>query len=1047
MERNGTATGSEAAEPHSTVRRGIRRQRWLLAVLTVVGAAMLASPAGAAINEAITSPAGGAHSLSGIVNVTATASADDGIQSVQLYVDGNPYGLADATQISQYTYQLPWDTTGLTAGNHTLSLYAIDNSTTQTLLSPPITVDVGPAYPTIALTAPIPYTFVSGTVNLASTTSVAIGSASVAYTVDNAPVTTPWNSRSVTDGSHTIVATVTDGRGKTATASAVVTVDNTAPTASITAPVSGGYVNDSLPVSTSASDAYGVKSVQYMVGGTLVGSPITTPDTPGGYTYSTTIDLDHFLLLGQTVKLNNGPYTLTAIVTDNAGNVKLAQVPFNIGNAPLSAATVTAPANGTYATKTTTVTATATGGTGPFTGTLLVDGVATSVVPTVNANTLTFAWNSASLADGSHTLSVSISDSTAAKVTSTPVTVTVDNTAPSTYLITPVANTVFNGTMPVSAHASDAYGIKSVQYAIDGTPSGTALTTPDAGTGGYTYSALLNVASLANGAHSLTDIATDNAGNVTTSAPVTIYVGTGPVAASITAPTNYAFASKANNASASITTTTVTVAATGGNGVYTGTLLVDGAATTVVPTVAAGTLTFAWNSASVADGTHTLAVTVKDGTGAAVTTTPINVTVDNTAPTAVMYLPTPLAGYTYARTNGPTQLQVHASDAYGINRVVFIIDNGAITIPQITTPDAGQTYLYSYTFNTATLSPGIHSIQAIVADNANNITVSAPIYVKAGPITYVPVINWHGITGPLDEVPDVYDQTPAEAAAELSYLKTNGYQSITLAQYETWLSTGALPAGITKPILLTVDDGLTDELAWDPLLQQYGFKAVLFEVTGFADNTTPGANDPTGNMSWAQVKTLAANGRWTIAFHAGEYGHGDYSDAGTSITVGTGQVQTYSTTCFEYYNCLGTIKTTTTTGTGATKKTTVTTAAETPAQFETQVKAEVTAGMAELKKQIPTADMTAWACPWNACGQWTNFYNDPSNTLQGWMPGYFASLFPVVFMQTDPVTYGLASGTVGSLNSFNRHYRFEVLTSTTTAQFAAALTDPAFANN
>ena len=1048
MKRNGTAMDIEAAQPQ-TKRRGIWRQRWLLAMLTIVGAAMLASPAGAAINDAITSPTATAHSLSGVVTVTATASADAGVQSVQLYVDGAPYGVADSTQISQYTYQLPWDTTGLTAGNHQLYVIATDY-TLATQQSATITVDVGPAYPTIALTAPTPYTYVSGTVNLASTTSVAVGSASVAYTVDGNAVTTPWNSKSVTDGSHTIVATVTDGRGKTAAATAVVTVDNTPPTATITAPVSGVYVNDSLPVSTTASDGYGVKSVQYMVGGTLVGNPITTPDSPGGYTYSTTIDLDHFALLGQSVKLLNGPYTLTAIVTDNAGNVKTTVVPFNIGNGPLAGVAITAPANVTYATKTTNVVATTTGGTGPFTGTLLVDGVATSVVPTVNGNTLTFAWNSASVADGTHALTVTAGDTSTTKVTSTAVNVTVDNTAPSTYLITPVANTVFNGTAAVSAHASDGYGIKSVQYAIDGTPSGTALTTADVGTGGFTYSAVLNVASLANGPHTLTDIATDNAGNITTSAPVTIYVGTGPITASITAPTNFAFASKANNATAAVTTTTVTVAATGGNGVYTGTLLVDGAATTVVPTVAAGTLTFAWNSASVADGTHALTVTVKDGTGATVTTAAINVTVDNTAPTAVMYLPTPLAGYTYARTNGPTQFQVHASDAYGINRVVFIIDNGATIIPQITTPDAGQTYLYSTTFNTATLAPGIHSIQAIVADNANNITVSAPLYVKAGPITYVPVINYHGITGTLDTNPDVYDQTPAEADSELAYLKANGYQSITLPQYETWLSTGALPAGITKPVLLTVDDGLTDELAWDPLLQKYGFTAVLFEVTGFADNNTPGANDPTGNMSWAQVKTLSTNGRWTIAFHAGQYGHGDYSAPANTITVGTGQVQSYSTTCFEYYNCLGTIKTTTTTSSGLlglVKKTTVTTAAETPAQFETQVKAEVTAGMAELKKQIPNADMTAWACPWNACGQWTNFYNDASNTLQGWMPGYFASLFPVVFMQTDPVTYGLASGTVGSLNSFNRHYRFEVLTSTTTAQFAAALTDPAFANN
>ena len=69
--------------------------------------------------------------------------------------------------------------------------------------------------------------------------------------------------------------------------------------------------------------------------------------------------------------------------------------------------------------------------------------------------------------------------------------------------------------------------------------------------------------------------------------------------------------------------------------------------------------------------------------------------------------------------------------------------------------------------------------------------------------------------------------------------------------------------------------------------------------------------------------------------------------------------------------------------------------------------------------EVPSADTTSWACPWNACGQWTTFYNDPSGTLQGWVPGYFASRFPVIFMQTDPVTYGLASGLVGGLTEFS----------------------------
>ena len=74
----------------------------------------------------------------------------------------------------------------------------------------------------------------------------------------------------------------------------------------------------------------------------------------------------------------------------------------------------------------------------------------------------------------------------------------------------------------------------------------------------------------------------------------------------------------------------------------------------------------------------------------------------------------------------------------------------------------------------------------------------------------------------------------------------------------------------------------------------------------------------------------------------------------------------------------------------------------------------------------------------------TNLYNDPSGQVQAWLPGFFASQFPIVFTQTNPVTYGQASGTVGSLSEFNRHYRFEVHTDTTIEQFAAALADPAF---
>ena len=231
-------------------------------------------------------------------------------------------------------------------------------------------------------------------------------------------------------------------------------------------------------------------------------------------------------------------------------------------------------------------------------------------------------------------------------------------------------------------------------------------------------------------------------------------------------------------------------------------------------------------------------------------------------------------------------------------------------------------------------------------------------------------------------------------------------------------------------------------MAWDPLLQKYGFTAVMFVITGFADNLTPGDADP-NNMTWANIQALVANGRWQVAFHAGQYGHGDsYADVPpATINLGGGVTLSFPTTCPYFYSCLGTR--TTTTGIGRNRKTT--TATETPAQAEARITSEVTAGMTEIKAKVPTASMVGWALPFNDAGQWTNLYNDPSGTLQSWLPGYMASKFPVIFTQTNPVTYAQASGTVGALNGFNRHYRFEVHTDTTIEQFGAALTDPGFA--
>jgi hypothetical protein len=567
--------------------------------------------------------------------------------------------------------------------------------------------------------------------------------------------------------------------------------------------------------------------------------------------------------------------------------------------------------------------------------------------------------------------------------------VTIDRTKPVVFITAPSANAWTTGTLNASADASDSFSTPTVQFAIDGAPVSTTVTTT-----GQIYSAALPLAGLPNGVHTLTAIATDTVGNSATSSGVLFNIGIQPLSASITSPADLHFATGNQQ---------ITVNVAGGVAPYSLQLLVDN----IDVGSPSSSTTLTWPTAGVTETQHTLAVRVTDsaGTPTTVTTSAITETVDNTPPTVVS-----LAPPDNDRDNGPTLFQVHASDAFGVASVQFTVD-GANAGPLLTTPDAPGTFVYSTTFDTSTLSAGMHVVSAVVTDNAGHTTNAPNKSIKTGLITYLPVFNYHGID---DHPADIYELTPAAAEAQLAYLHDNGYHSVTLEQYQQWL--GGADIGVDKPVLITVDDGLTDQLAWDGLLVKYGFTAVMFVITGFADNVTPGDTGPQ-NLTWAQLQALAATGRWEMAFHAGQYGHGDgYSSGFTANGFG------YSAACPYFYSCLGN--------------------GETEDQFKTNVAAEISAGVTELRSKIPSMSSLAWAAPFNDAGQWTNLYNN--DDLQSWLPSFLQSQFPIVFTQTSPIDYAGASGKVGALDGFHRQFRFEVDTSTSLTDFAAALTKPDF---
>ena len=137
---------------------------------------------------------------------------------------------------------------------------------------------------------------------------------------------------------------------------------------------------------------------------------------------------------------------------------------------------------------------------------------------------LTFTWNTATVSNGSHSLSAKAYDAAGHVTTSAAVAVNVSNvsndtTSPAVSITAPAAGATVTATVTVSATASDNVGVVGVQFKLDGASLGLEVTTAP-------YSTTWNAGTAANGTHTLTALARDAAGNTATAAAVTVTVST-----------------------------------------------------------------------------------------------------------------------------------------------------------------------------------------------------------------------------------------------------------------------------------------------------------------------------------------------------------------------------------------------------------------------------------------------------------------------------------------------------------------------------------------
>lgn len=279
---------------------------------------------------------------------------------------------------------------------------------------------------------------------------------------------------------------------------------------------------------------------------------------------------------------------------------------------PPLAVSFLAPAPGATVSGTATVTVAAQGGSGTgYTYNVTADGV------TVFAGTDgTFSWSTGTVANGTHTLAVTVTDS-AGGVASASETVTVSNTGTATAsFLYPAASAQVGGSQSVGMATTVPWGTsKTFALAVDGKPVMSQVST------NTTLWIRWDTTQVGNGPHTLVLTVTGaNGATASATLPVTVFnVTPATFTASFLYPASSATVLRNQSVGMATTApwgTTKTFA-----------LTVDGAAITT-QTMTGTTLWVQWNTLAVPNGAHTLRLTVTDATGARATAS-LPVTVAN----------------------------------------------------------------------------------------------------------------------------------------------------------------------------------------------------------------------------------------------------------------------------------------------------------------------------------------------------------------------------------------------------------------------------------
>ena len=430
----------------------------------------------------------------------------------------------------------------------------------------------------------------------------------------SAPYTADWDTTGVADGSYDLRFVFKDGAtNQTSSTLAGKVVDNTNPTAGLTAPAAGATVSGSITMTANANDVTaGVASVEFRVkptgatSFTPVGTDTTAPYSAGW----------------DTTGVADGPADLQVVATDRAGNaVTSATRTITIDNV---APVVTLDDPGANLRGSVALSASSSADTAQvvFQRSPLGANTWTTIGSDPSAP-FSVSFDTTAVADARYDLRAVATDGSGNVGTSQILTSRVDNTAPTGSLTAPAGGAVVGGpSTTVSASANDGSGSGLATVTFQYRSSGSGPYTDIATDSTAPWSVNWDSTSLASGDYDLRAVIADAAGNSFATPAVTVTVDSTPPTVTLDDP------------GASLQGVANLTASTGGGAtqVVFARRPAGGSTWTTIATDTASPWSASLDTSLIPDGLYDLRATASDAVGNSASDTRASVRVDNTRP-------------------------------------------------------------------------------------------------------------------------------------------------------------------------------------------------------------------------------------------------------------------------------------------------------------------------------------------------------------------------------------------------------------------------------